>query len=97
MQYKLSEDSTLKWDDHWHHIQIPLKDFTEQGACESEKWEPSQGKFGWNRIDRFEIISEHHDLRGANFYIDDMKITKGDSTIVISRRNTKRGVSLNQN
>ncbi len=76
MVYKI--DSTVaKFDGEWHKIEIPLKDFWEQGAWDNGWFEPVD-KFDWTAIDKFEIVAEYKDLTGKEFWFDEIKIYNPD-------------------
>ncbi|MCB9508944.1 MAG: cellulase family glycosylhydrolase [Deferribacteres bacterium] len=69
----LIDESVARWDGEWHKVRIPLKDFLEHGAWD-DGWYSPIGAFDWTAIDRFEIVAEHHDLTGMQFWIDDIRI-----------------------
>ncbi|MBN1996683.1 cellulase family glycosylhydrolase [candidate division KSB1 bacterium] len=62
------------WDGNWHHVQVPLKDFTEHGSWDDNAWYNPQGDFDWKATDRLEFVSEHHDLKGINVWIDQVRV-----------------------
>lgn len=66
--------SNVEYDGIWQHLQIPLKDFTEQGSWDNDTWYIPEGKFDWAAIDRFEIVSEYGDLGSAELWFDEIKI-----------------------
>jgi endoglucanase len=70
---KTIDESSLAWNGQWHHLQIPLNQFTEHGAWDNGWFEP-HGEFDWMAIDRFEIVSEHHNLQGRQFWFDQIRI-----------------------
>jgi len=72
MRVTIDEDWAV-WDGTWQHVQIPLADFTEHGAWEGT-WFSAQGLFDWTAVDRFEIVSEHHDLTGITFWFDQIQV-----------------------
>lgn len=72
MRMTIDEDWAA-WDGAWHHVQIPLADFTEHGAWEGS-WFNAQGLFDWTAVDRLEIVSEHHDLAGITFWFDQLQV-----------------------
>jgi len=73
MRYIL-DDSIASWNGNWHHLQIPLNEFTEQGAWDNNQWYEPEGKFDWTKVERFEIVAEHHDLKGIDFYFDNIRV-----------------------
>ncbi len=68
------DESLATWDGTWQHVQVPLADFIEQGAWENNWYNP-QGLFDWTAVDRLEIVSEHHDLAGINFWFDQIQVS----------------------
>ncbi|MGK7395663.1 MAG: cellulase family glycosylhydrolase [Candidatus Cyclobacteriaceae bacterium M3_2C_046] len=76
------DESLVNWDNQWHHIHLPLKEFTEQGAWDDGWFEP-EGKFNWAETDRFEIVAEHQSLYGAKFWLDNIFITDYDTARVL--------------
>lgn len=72
MRYTIDE-TLASWDGEWYHVQIPLNKFEEHGSWDNEWFEP-QGDFDWTAVDRFEIVSEHHDLKDMGFWLDDIRI-----------------------
>jgi len=63
-------------DGQWHHVQIPLRGFVGRGSWDNNTWLLPQGLFDWSAVNRFEIVSEDHDLVGMQFWFDDIRITK---------------------
>ncbi len=72
------DESDFPFDGRWHHLHVPLQDFTEQGAWEGE-WFPPEGRFDWAAIDRFEIVAEHQDFGSAKLWFDNIYITNLDT------------------
>lgn len=70
---KTIDENMATWDGEWNHLQIPLDDFSEQGSWDNGWFNP-QGDFDWAAVDRFEIVSEHHDLKGIQFWFDNIRI-----------------------
>ncbi len=68
------DEKRAAWDAQWRHVQIPLKDFAERGSWDNA-WFPPEGKFDWSAVDRFEIVSEYHDLAGMQFWFDALRLT----------------------
>jgi endoglucanase len=72
---KFTVDKSLAtWDNAWHHIQIPLKNFTEGGAWENNTWYNAENKFDWKAVDKIEIVAEYTTLTSAQVYFDNLKI-----------------------
>jgi len=67
------DENIASWDDEWQHLQIPLEDFTEHGSWDNAWFNP-QGLFDWAAVDRFEIVSEHQDLDGIQFWFDQIRV-----------------------
>jgi endoglucanase len=67
------EEDWATWDGSWQHVQIPLADFTEHGAWDGV-WFTPEGLYDWTAVDRFEIVSEHHDLAGIGFWFDRLQV-----------------------
>ena len=67
------DQKVAAWDGQWHHVQIPLKSFTEHGSWDGT-WFTPQGLFDWAAVDRFEIVSEHHSFAGMDFWFDDIRV-----------------------
>ncbi|SDL64780.1 endoglucanase [Catalinimonas alkaloidigena] len=70
-------------DLRWHHVRIPLSQFTEQGAWDNNQWYNPDGKFDWAAIDRFEIVSEQGALGDAKLWFDQVQINNQDTTQVL--------------
>ncbi|MBK7872753.1 MAG: cellulase family glycosylhydrolase [Saprospiraceae bacterium] len=75
-------ESLAKWDNQWHHIRIPLKNFTEQGSWDNNNWYNPQGKFDWKAIDRLEIVAEQSALQNVKFWFDHIQISSDATTPV---------------
>ena len=73
MRYTIDANIT-EWNGEWQHLQIFLNEFTEHGSWDNEQWYNPQGEFDWTKIQQFEIVAEHHDLKGINFYFDNIRI-----------------------
>jgi endoglucanase len=69
------DQAKAAWDGQWHRVQIPLRSFTEHGSWDNNAWFNPQGLYDWAAVDRFEIVSEHHDFTGTQFWFDDIHIT----------------------
>ena len=71
---RMTIDQTLApRDGEWKHLQIPLSRFTEHGSWDNAWYEP-KGLFDWKAVDRLEIVSEHSDLKGVQFWFDDIRV-----------------------
>ena len=76
------DENKVDWDSRWHHVHIPLSDFTEHGAWENNTWYNPQGDFDWAAVDRFEIVAEHSGLQGVNLWFDNIQVTNLDTALV---------------
>ncbi len=72
MNYTLSSALSI-WDNQWHHLQIALTDFIEGGSWDNG-WYAPQGAFDWTAVDQFQIVAEHLDLTGMQFWFDNIQI-----------------------
>jgi len=75
-------DGLAEFDNHWHHLYIPLVNFTEQGSWDDNTWFQPEDKFDWTAVDRFEIISEQQNLVNKKLWFDNIHITDQDTAIV---------------
>ena len=74
--------ATVPFDKRWHHLHIPLSQFTEQGSWDNNQWFEPQGLFDWSAIDKFEIVAEHGPLDGQQIWFDNVMITNLDTAQV---------------
>jgi len=81
MNYTIDEN-IAKWDSKWHKIYIPLKNFTDMGAWDNGTWIDPTDSFTWNLVDRFDIVAEHSNLKGRNFWFDNIVITNMDTAAI---------------
>jgi len=95
MRYTVDED-TAQWDNTWHHVQIPLKKFSEHGSWDDGWYEP-RGEFSWAETDRFEIVAEHSDLKEVYFYFDNIMVTDTSRTGEVEHIQSVPEVILYQN
>jgi endoglucanase len=70
------DNSVVEWDGTWQHIQLPLTDFTEQGAWDDPTWYDPQGLFDWSSVEYFEIASDYDDMNNIELFIDNIKIVE---------------------
>ncbi|HPG39311.1 MAG TPA: cellulase family glycosylhydrolase [bacterium] len=73
MRYTINENVT-DFNGFWHHVQIPLSDFTEHGSWDNDQWYNPLGEFDWSDIAQFQIVAEHHAITDMDFYFDRMRI-----------------------
>ncbi|UCH13604.1 MAG: cellulase family glycosylhydrolase [Bacteroidales bacterium] len=76
------DENLANWDGRWYHVHIPLSDFTEHGSWYNDAWYNPVGDYDWAAVDRFEIVAEHHDMKGIYFWFDNIHITNLDTAIV---------------
>jgi endoglucanase len=74
MRYTINEQ-VAAWDGEWHHVNIPLTNFTEQGSWDDNTWYNPIGAFDWKAVDRFQIVAEQMDMSGIEFSFDNILIT----------------------
>jgi endoglucanase len=80
MRYTIN-NSVVNFNNEWQHLQIPLNNFTEQGAWDNAWYEPV-GLFDWKNIDLFAIVAEEGNLTVNNLWFDDIKIINLSSSLV---------------
>lgn len=66
--------NNFTFDNNWHFLEVPLKDFTEYGIWYDNKWYNPEGKFDWSKVDRLQIIAEHQNLNEVSLYFDKISI-----------------------
>ncbi len=97
MDYTLNSTNEGPFDGSWHQVVIPLKKFQDVGSWDNA-WFPSQNKFDWKAVDKFQLVAEHMALTGKEFWFDDIEIIKGIADpIGIGDINLSKGVSLYPN
>jgi parallel beta-helix repeat protein len=75
MMYKIDENVAV-WNGTWNHLQIPLYKFSEHGSFDGDRWYSAVGAFDWTAVEYFEIWAEFGDLKGIDFYFDDIRIVE---------------------
>ncbi len=94
---RVTVDKNLaKWDGTWKHLQIPLTQFTEHGSWDNGWFNPI-GAFDWSHISKLEIVSEHHDFKGKNLWIDQIRVVDPAVVSVENQTNSPQNFSLQQN
>ena len=68
----------------WQQVQVPLSQFTEQGAWEAGQWYNPEGKFQWENVDRFEISTEAQGYPDDTIWIDQLVVTNRDTAAVFT-------------
>ena len=74
MRYTIN-DQVAAWDGDWHHVNIPLSSFSEQGSWDDKTWYNPIGDFDWKAVDRYQIVAEDMDMSGIEFSFDNILIT----------------------
>jgi endoglucanase len=85
MRYTINEQ-VAAWDGEWHHVNIPLTNFTEQGSWDDNTWYNPIEAFDWKAVDRFQIVAEQMDMSGIEFSFDNILIT--DAPVSVNDRFT---------
>jgi endoglucanase len=75
-------DSKAAWDQKWHHLHIPLSQFTERGSWDNNLWYNPQGQFDWTKVDLLEISTEWTNIIGKHVWFDNIMITDLDTAVV---------------
>jgi endoglucanase len=91
------DNSILSFNNEWHLLQIPLSNFSEQGAWDNNTWYNPIGLFDWTDVDRFEIVAEEMSLANINFWFDDIGIINPSDVFVDARSNVPEKYNLSQN
>ncbi len=73
--HHMIDQNLAAWNGQWHHVRIPLQDFSEHGSWDDGWFNPA-GNFDWTAIDKFEIVTEYSDLTGIHFYFDNIRIVE---------------------
>lgn len=81
------DKSVVNWDETWQHLQIPLTDFTEQGAWEDNTWYNPQGDFDWSQVEDFVIDAQHHDLNNIELFFDHICIVEPSEPTAVNISN----------
>ncbi len=81
MRYKIT-NAIVTFNNEWQYLQIPLSNFTEHGAWDSNTWFNPQGLFEWTDIDRFEIVAEDMNLTNINLWFDDILIINPSNLVL---------------
>ncbi len=71
---KTIDNGMVAMNGRWQVAEFALKDMLDAGSWHNNTWYNSEGKFDWTRIDRFEIVAEHHDIQGRNLWLDQIEI-----------------------
>jgi hypothetical protein len=84
MDYTLTSTTNAPFDGKWYNITIPLKSFQDIGSWDGA-WFNSQNKFDWKAVDKFQIVAEQAALSGKEFWLDNIKLIRGESPLVGNR------------
>jgi endoglucanase len=84
MDYTLMSTTNAPFDGKWYNITIPLKSFQDIGSWDGA-WFSSQNKFDWKSVDKFQIVAEQAALSGKEFWLDNIKLIRGESPLVGNR------------
>jgi endoglucanase len=76
------DETIVKWDRKWHHVNIPFTSLVESGSWDNNTWYNPEGKFDWTAIDGFEFSTEYPGTAGNQLWIDNINITNQDTAIV---------------
>ncbi len=74
-------DLMVDFDNRWHHLHLPLKDFSERGSWYIDTWYTPRGEFDWSDVDKLEIVPEEKALGEAGLWFDQMMITDLDTAL----------------
>ncbi|MDM7925812.1 MAG: cellulase family glycosylhydrolase [bacterium] len=72
----------LDWTGDWQNIRVALRDFTEHGSWDNDRWYNPEGLFDWTAVDRLAIVAEHGPLEGVQLDLDDIRISDPDANAV---------------
>lgn len=72
-------DLLSEFDNQWHHLHLPLQDFSERGSWYIDTWYNPRDEYDWSDVDRLEIVPEEKELGTANLWFDQMMITNLDT------------------
>lgn len=95
MRYTINE-TVAEFDNTWHHVQIPLSDFTEHGSWDNE-WFSPVGAYDWTAVDRFEIVAEHSNMTNINIWFDQIRVVDPSTVSIGNEKSIPDEFVLNQN
>jgi len=73
------DDKIVPWDKKWHHVRIPLKNFSDAGSYDNNQWYNAVGKFDWKTVARFDIVAEKGALTGKGLWFDNLYLSNQDT------------------
>ena len=91
---KTIDHSAVAMDGAWQEVDFALKDMIDAGAWHNGIWYNAENKFDWTRIDRFEIVAEHHDLNTNNLWLDEIEIYKEEEDTAVKSHSVCRAFQL---
>ena len=71
---KTIDRNLVPMDGQWHEVEFGLDDMIDAGTYHNGSWHGSANAFDWTRIDRMEIVADHHSMVGMNLWLDDVQI-----------------------
>jgi hypothetical protein len=75
MRKTINQNDTT-WGGQWHLTRILSKNFTEHGAWDNNIWYNPRGDFDWAAVDGFQIVAEHHNFKGMQFWFDGIRVAE---------------------
>lgn len=78
------DDQLAEFDGQWHHLHIPLSNFSEMGAWYNDTYYPSQNAFDWSDVDLFVIALEAQALASSKLWFDNIMLTNLDTAQAVS-------------
>jgi hypothetical protein len=73
MRYPIN-GNIARWNGEWNRLRIPLRQFSDHGAWDDNRWYPPPGAFDWKAVEWFEIVAEYYSLQGMHFYFDNIRV-----------------------
>ena len=90
-------NNEISFDNQWHKLNIPLKNFTEHGSWDNNTWFNPIGKFDWSAVDLLEIVAEYNDLTNTKLWFDKIEIIYPDLLNVDQNNLISNSFKLEQN
>ncbi|MBK8946469.1 MAG: cellulase family glycosylhydrolase [Ignavibacteriae bacterium] len=94
-RFTVTESYIGAWDDSWHDLSIPLKNFVEHGSWDNNQWYVPIGAFDWKNVDNFDIVAEESSLLNKEIWFDNIYIS--DNPVGIKENKINSEFSLSQN
>jgi endoglucanase len=73
------DDLLVDFNSQWHHLHIPLNEFTERGSWYIDTWYNPRNEFDWSDVERLEIVPEVMALGNSHLWFDQIMITDQDT------------------